>query len=355
MYLIGEWKRHSLVWLAKARCSYFQPDCDVKLESLGSRACEGIGFDLHNYDITRHIVAAGTCIGFQNRLAKMGMQFTPTCSNIAHGPLSSLRSTTARRCLGNFYRAASCREYAAAQCGTSSSFASPGCERGFRHASGHSQELFIATRCLAWTQVVVTFQVSNSVCQLHAAEINRTKACKEREITAFQGQQPGNLARWQETPGSIPVYAAARGECYIRVQPIADNRDLRLSTCATQRHAAKPQAPANHYAQCLKLEHRSTCSLQTHGPYRIFTILSVSTCSNVHTMSSGILQAIQVCRSGSWAASVLQGAESFCTAPFQDRRAACLVPISPSTVLVAKAIPLAYLGEYSPAQRPPRR
>ncbi|KAJ5025662.1 hypothetical protein J3E73DRAFT_258404 [Bipolaris maydis] len=290
MYLIGEWKRHSLVWLAKARLpwltrtisgSYFQPDCDVKLESLDSRACEGIGFDLHNYDITRHIVAAGTCIGFQNRLAKMGMQFTPTCSNIAHGPLSSLRSTTARRCLGNFYRAASCR-------------------------------------------------------QLHAAEINRTKACKEREITAFQGQQPGNLARWQETPGSIPVYAAARGECYIR-------------------HAAKPQAPANHYAQCLKLEHRSTCSLQTHGPYRIFTILSVSTCSNVHTMSSGILQAIQVCRSGSWAASVLQGAESFCTAPFQDRRAACLVPISPSTVLVAKAIPLAYLGEYSPAQRPPRR
>lgn len=40
-------------------------------------------------------------------------------------------------------------------------------------------------------------------------------------------------------------------------------------------------------------------------------------------MSSDILQAIGVCRSGSWGASVLQGAESFCTAPFQDRRAAC--------------------------------
>ncbi|KAF5851093.1 hypothetical protein GGP41_010666 [Bipolaris sorokiniana] len=68
------------------------------------------------------------------------------------------------------------------------------------------------------------------------------------------------ISQWQETLGSIPVYAAARGEYYISIQPIADNINLRLSTCATQRHAAKPQAPTNQYAQFLKLEHRSTRS-----------------------------------------------------------------------------------------------
>ncbi|KAF5851091.1 hypothetical protein GGP41_010665 [Bipolaris sorokiniana] len=53
------------------------------------------------------------------------------------------------------------REYAAAQCGTSSSFASPGCKRGFRHAVATVKSHSSPRGCLAWTHIVVTFMISN--------------------------------------------------------------------------------------------------------------------------------------------------------------------------------------------------
>ncbi|EUC47033.1 hypothetical protein COCMIDRAFT_35336 [Bipolaris oryzae ATCC 44560] len=289
--------RESWRWLTLAISGdYYQPDCDVKLESLGSRPCEEIGLDELNYDITRHIVTAGTCIGFQNWLAKMAMQLTPTCSSIVDGPLSSLRSTTKP-----LSRPGRTREYAAAQCSTSLSFVSPGCERGSGHAVARVKSHSSPRGCLAYTHVVVTFMVSNS-----------------------------------------------------SMQPIADNVDLRLSTCATQRHAAKPQAPTNQYAQFLKLGNRSTCSLQTHGPYCIFTILSVSTLSNVPTMSSDILQAIDVCRSGSRGVRASRCGELL-HCPLTKNAGQLVFAHLAFNGSSRQSNHSSHLGECSPAQCPPRR
>jgi hypothetical protein len=70
-------------------------------------------------------------------------------------------------------------------------------------------------------------------------------------------------------------------------------------------------------------------------------------------MASDVLYATaEMCRSGSWGVSVLQSAEKFALPPFQDRRAACVVLISPSMVLVAKTKTLDYLGGCSTAQYP---